>query len=160
MIDEKLTREIEQKLDNLQKAKNPNEKENQILKETKELMNKISETLKKNKEKIGADLVNATDRLFEEEKKQNELNECPVCKKGKLTIKYSKRFNRYFVACNAYPECKTTFNVPPNSLIKPADKTCEHCSFPMLISIRKAKRPWIFCFNPECPSKKQNENNS
>ncbi|MBS3100250.1 DNA topoisomerase I [Candidatus Pacearchaeota archaeon] len=160
IIDEKLTREIEQKLDNLQKAKNPNEKENQILKETKELMNKISETLKKNKEKIGADLVNATDRLFEEEKKQNELNECPVCKKGKLTIKYSKRFNRYFVACNAYPECKTTFNVPPNSLIKPADKTCEHCSFPMLISIRKAKRPWIFCFNPECPSRKQGKENS
>jgi hypothetical protein len=23
------------------------------------------------------------------------------------------------------------------------------------MSIKKARRPWIFCFNPECPSKRE-----
>ena len=25
----------------------------------------------------------------------------------------------------------------------------------MLLSIRKGKRPWVFCFNPQCPTNKE-----
>ena len=39
---------------------------------------------------------------------------------------------------------------------------CQECGFPLIMSLRKGKRPWKFCFNPECKSneewvKKKNE---
>jgi DNA topoisomerase-1 len=54
------------------------------------------------------------------------------------------------MGCSNYPECKSTYSLPPNALIKKSDKVCEKCNWPMLMSIKKAKRPWIFCFNPGC----------
>ena len=32
---------------------------------------------------------------------------------------------------------------------------CEECKFPMLMRLSKGKRPWIFCFNPQCPTNKE-----
>ena len=32
---------------------------------------------------------------------------------------------------------------------------CEECSWPMMIRIKQGRRPWIFCFNPQCPSRKE-----
>ena len=83
-------------------------------------------------------------------REENKLNECPICKKGNLIINYSKKTRRYFIACNAYPNCKTTYSLPPNGLVKKANKNCESCGFAMVLIIRKAKRPWILCFNPSC----------
>ncbi len=158
IIDEQLTRNIENEMDSLRESKNPLEKEKKILEETKTIIYKIGEQFQKNKLKIGKDLIAATSKLWEDEKKQNEIVICPVCKEGKLTIKYGKKFSRYFVACNKYPECKTTFSLPPNALIKTTDKTCNLCGWPMLMSIKKGKRPWIFCFNPNCESRKERNN--
>lgn len=154
IIDEKMTRDLEKELDSLRESKNPETKEKDILEQNKHILYKIGEHFKKNKANIGRDLMKATRELYEQEKKQGELVECFICKKGKLTIKYNQSSRRYFVACSNYPECKTTYSLPPNALIKRADKTCQECGFPMLISIRKAKRPWIFCFNPACPTRK------
>jgi len=86
---------------------------------------------------------------------------CPTCKKGNLRIMYNKKSKRYFVACSAYPECKQTYSLPPNALIKKAEgnKKCEADNFPKLVAIRKGKRPWEFCFNPNCPAQKSNQNN-
>ena len=158
IIDEQLTRNIEKEMDSLRESKNPLEKEKKILEETKQIIYKIGEQFKKNKLKIGNDLIAATSQLWEDEKKQNEIMPCPVCKDGKLVIKYGKKFSRYFVACNKYPDCKTTFSLPPNALIKTTEKICEKCQWPMLISIKKGKSPWIFCFNPNCESRKERNN--
>ncbi|MCX6750003.1 MAG: hypothetical protein NTZ83_00940, partial [Candidatus Pacearchaeota archaeon] len=38
--------------------------------------------------------------------------------------------------------------------IKKADKNCEECQWPMLTRISKGKKPWTFCFNPQCPTNK------
>ena len=157
IIDEKLTRDIEIELEHIRESKNPFQDEQRILKDNEKIIFKIGNEFSKNKEKIGKELIEATTKLWEEEKKQNEIGICPVCKKGLLTIKYGKKFSRYFVACNAYPECKTTFSLPPNGLIKPIGKTCEQCGFPLLMSLRKGKKPWIFCFNPVCPSRQNKE---
>ena len=81
--------------------------------------------------------------------------QCPKCKKGNLAITYSPKTKRNFVACNAYPECKTTYSLPPNGLIKKANKICEECGFPILMRLSKGKRPWEFCFNPECSKNKE-----
>ena len=123
----------------------------------KRLLFRQGKILKKNKNKIGDDLVKATETLWEAEKKDNEVMPCIECEKGTLGLKYSKEYKRYFLGCSNYPECKKTYSLPPNSLIKKSEKKCEYCGFPMLMSIKKGKRPWIFCFNPESESRKNKE---
>ena len=156
IIDEDLTRKFEKEMDSiLESKKNFEEKEKKIVEEAKETIRGISQDFEKNKEDIGKELVSAETELREKEREENKLTLCPVCKKGTLTITYSKKNRRYFVACNAYPECRNTYSLPPNGLIKKSDKVCEECGFPMLISIRKGKRPWEFCFNKDCPKNKK-----
>jgi DNA topoisomerase I len=153
IIDEKLTKDFERNLEHIRNSKNPQREEDKVLDETKKIIVKIGEKFSENKEKIGRDLVKATENLWEQEKKDSEIMDCEKCGKGRLSIKYNKNANRSFVACNAYPDCKTTYTLPPYGAIKKTDKTCEECNWPMLMSLRKGKRPWIFCFNPDCPSK-------
>ena len=156
IIDEKLTRKFEKEMDSiLESKKNFEEKEKRVVEEAKETIREISQDFEKNKQEIGKELVSAEMEIQKQNKEENKLIQCPVCKKGSLAINYSKKNRRHFIACNAYPECKTTYSLPPNSLIKKSDKICEECGFPMLISIRKAKRPWEFCFNKDCPTNKK-----
>ena len=79
------------------------------------------------------------------------IMQCPKCQQGFLVVRRNKQ-GQQFLACDKYPECKTTLSLPPYGLIKKTDKICE-CGFPILMTIRKGKRPWEFCFNPNCPSK-------
>ncbi len=156
IIDEKLTRNFEKQMQEIQTTKkNLESKEHQIINGAKKVIAKISEEFKDNEDKIGGELLEAHKNLIEEERKKNKLTKCPVCKKGDLIIIYSRKTRKKFVACNQYPKCKTTFSLPQNGLIKKTDKICE-CGFPILMLIRKGKRPWFFCFNPNC-SKKQKE---
>jgi len=151
IIDENLTREFEKQMSSIQTAKRDLEKKSQkILEEAKSTLLKIEKQFRKNEGKIGKSLIKSITNIREQERKENTLQKCPKCKKGNLRILYNRTSRRYFVACNAYPECKTTFSLPPNSLIKKTDKICEKCGSPILMSIRKGKRPWEFCFNPEC----------
>ena len=118
-------------------------------------MKKISEDFKKKEPEIGKELVEANEALWEQQKEDNKLGvKCPSCKEGELSIKFTPRFKSYFVACSRYPECKQTFSLPSRSLIKKAEKNCEECGWPMVVAIRQGKRPWVLCFNKNCPSKK------
>jgi len=135
--------------------KNLNEKQEKVINEAREVIVSISKEFKDKEKEIGKELVGAETERRQKEKKELELTECKKCKKGKLRILYNKNLKRYFVACSNYPECKTTFTLP-NGLVKKTDKICEHCGFPKLILIKKAKKPWEFCFNPDCPSRKNN----
>lgn len=153
IIDEKLTKNMENDMEAIRVAKKElEEKKESILRKARVTLTAISEDFHKKEKDIGNELIKATDTS---QKELNELTECPVCKKGKLTIKFSPRFKRSFVACNAYPDCKTTFSLPPNGIIKKADKICDKCNFPLLMRISKGKRPWLFCFNPTCPTRTQ-----
>ncbi len=156
IIDEELTRNFEKGMDAILRTKKAyKEKEQKILKEAKKTITKISKQFKKEQEEIGKEIAEANDKFREQQREENKLNICPVCKKGNLGITYSKKTRRYFVACDAYPKCKNTYSLPPNSLIKKSDKVCEKCGFPMLMSIRKGKKPWTFCFNPECETNRE-----
>ncbi len=159
IIDEKLTRKFERQVENLQKESLDKSKlkkeEEKILEEAKKTIKKISKDFKKEEKQIGEELIKANARFREKQQIENRLRECPECKKGHLTIKYSRKTKRYFVACDSYPDCKNTYTLPPKGLMKPAKKECEECKWPMIISIRKGKKPWIFCFNPECPTNKE-----
>jgi len=156
IIDEKLTREFEKEMESIQNSKKDfEEKERRIIEKAKTTITKISQDFEKNEKKIGEELVQATDEIIEQEKIENSIMRCQKCKKGNLVIKYSKKTKRYFVACDAYPDCTETYSLPPHGLIKKTNKQCEHCGFPILMSIRKGKRPWEFCFNPKCETNKE-----
>lgn len=153
IIDEKLTKNMEKDMEAIILSKKDlDKKEVAILDKAKKTLISISEDFKQKEAQIGAELIKATD---DSQKEATELTLCQVCKKGKLTIKYSPKFKRSFIACNAYPDCKTTFSLPPNGLIKKTDKICDKCGFPLLMRINKGKRPWLFCFNPNCPTRTQ-----
>ncbi len=164
IIDEHLTREMEKDMDNIRNSKKDLEKkENVVIKKAEDLLIKISNDFKKHEKEIGKDLIQANEDLWEQQKEHSKLGiKCPNCGKGELLIKFTPRFRSYFIACSDYPECKQTFPLPSHSLVKKLDdnKKCEQCGWPMLICIRKAKRPWIFCCNPKCPSRKQTQASS
>ena len=156
IIDEELTRNFEKETTLIQEAKNGfEEKEKKVLEKAKKIISKIIKQFKKHEEEIGKELLEANIRLTQQMRKENTLNLCPICKKGNLAITYSKKTKRHFIACNAYPDCKTTYSLPPNGLIKKAEKNCESCDWPMIIRISRGKRPWIFCFNSNCESNKK-----
>jgi len=164
IIDEELTRKFEKEMDSiLQSKKDFDKKEKKVIDEAKEAITEISKDFEKNKKEIGQELMIAELQLREKQKEENKLNICPKCGKGNLAITYSRKTRRNFIACNAYPECKNTYSLPPNGVIKKTDKVCEECGFPKLMRLSKGKRPWIFCFNPECKTneewtKKRQEN--
>ena len=156
IIDDNLTKDLQDETDAIVEAKGDfKEKEDKILDKAKDTIVKIAKDFEKNQDKIGKELMNAENTARTEQKKENELIKCPNCEKGMLAMTYSPKTRNFFVACNAYPECKTTYSLPPNGTIKKTDKICEYCKFPMLMRLNKGKRPWIFCFNKNCESNKQ-----
>ena len=40
-------------------------------------------------------------------------------------------------------------------MIKKSEKVCESCKWPMVMRVMRGKRPWEFCFNPECEKNKE-----
>ena len=157
ITDEKLTREIEKDMDQIRNSKKDLIKKQQdTIKKAEEVLTKISEDFKKNELNIGKELISANQKEWEQEKEDNKLLPCPECKTGHLTLKYTPRFRSYFIGCSNYPECKKTFPLPSNSLIKRTEKVCKECNYPMLLRIKQGKKPWIFCFNPDCPTRNPN----
>jgi DNA topoisomerase-1 len=143
-------------MDKMAESKGKPEKErDQIIEKAKETIIHIAKDFEKSERKIGNELINAQEIQREKEKEENKLIQCPKCKKGDLAITYSKKNRKFFIACNAYPECKNTYSLPPYGNIKQVGKDCEHCGFPLLMALQKNKKPWIFCFNTECPTNKE-----
>ena len=80
----------------------------------------------------------------------NTVGKCPVCE-GTLMMRRGK-FGK-FIACDKYPDCKTTFKLPQYGTIKPIEKVCEVCGYPMVKIIKKRGAQEI-CINQDCKSKK------
>ncbi len=157
IIDESLTKDFEKEMEAISASKKGHtEKKEKIINKAKKTIRKIIKQFTKKQEKIGEEISQANQIFIKQQREESKLETfCPVCRKGKLRISYSKKTRRYFVSCNSYPECKNTYSLPPNGLIKKSDEICEYCGFQKLMLIKKGRRPWIFCFNPECPTNKK-----
>lgn len=166
IIDEELTRQIEKEMEEISgSSSNWKEKENKVMEKAKDSITKVAKDITKNLENIGKALAEANEEVYKQQAEDATLTTCPVCKKGNLRIMFGRKFKRYFVSCSAYPECKTIFSLPPGGMMKPAKKKdesgeevhelCAECSFPMVLSLKKGKRPWKFCFNPKCKSNEE-----
>jgi DNA topoisomerase-1 len=155
IIDVKLTRHFEQEMEKILNKKTKKEK---VIEEAKKVLTKILKDFKKNEIAIGKELTEAS---YEAQSQANEMGICPKCQKGKLRIIFSKKTKKRYVVCDGYPKCKTIYNLPQQGLLKPSKSLCKHDNFPQITVIRKGKRPWTLCLNPECKSKKNwnNKNN-
>ena len=145
IVDDELTRHFEEEMEEIRAGR---KKEEDVLKEAKESLIKLLTEFKEKQEEIGKELKAAN---IETRDALTTIGDCPACKVGKLQIRRGK-FGQ-FLACNRYPDCKTTFSLPNNAIIKPNNKLCEICGYPMVQSIRKGKKPLDFCINPDCKSK-------
>jgi DNA topoisomerase I len=145
IVDEALTRHFEEEMEKIMEGKKTGE---DVLSEAKDKIIEIMSDFKKQEKEIGKELLAAN---IETRDELSHLGKCINCKNGELHMRHGKYGN--FVACNQYPKCKTTFSLPSNALIKPAKKICETCGYPMVLAIKRGKRPHDFCLNKECKSK-------
>ena len=145
IVDDELTKHFEDETEKIMEGK---QKEETVLEEAKQAITKIAGDLKKHEKEIGKELAAANRETRDE---MTNLGECPICREGMISLRKGK-YGR-FAACNKYPDCKTTFSLPGNALIKPAKKLCGVCSYPMVLAIKKGKQPMEFCINKECKSK-------
>ncbi|MEK6858449.1 MAG: DNA topoisomerase I [Nanoarchaeota archaeon] len=160
IINEELTQDLEKKMEDLQITKeNRAEKEKEIIAHVEKIITDIAHGFKAHELEIGKALQEGNIELREIQKEQGKIMPCPVCKTGTLSIRYSKKIGRYFVACDQYPACKTTFSLPPNALIKKTEKVSEN-GLPLLMALRKGKKPWIFEFNPHYKTQQTGSSNS
>ncbi|RLE38904.1 DNA topoisomerase I [Candidatus Woesearchaeota archaeon] len=146
ILDVQLTRHFEEEMEKIRQGKLTPER---VLEEAKTKLKDILSDFKKKEKAIGKELWKATVETRDE---LSLLGKCPNCAEGELHLRRGKFGN--FIACNKYPECNITYNLPNVGLMKPAKKICEHCGFPMIQVIRKGKKPQEVCFNPKCPGKK------
>ena len=146
ILDEELTRHFEVEMDEIQEKKKKGE---EVLEEAKEVLTKLLANFKKKEKNVGEGLSEAN---FEKQQKENTIGPCMVCKQGTLMMKKGK-FGR-FIACDKYPDCTATYKLPTNGLIKSHPDLCRECQFPMVMVIKKRKRPQEVCINAECPTKR------
>ncbi|MBI4739154.1 DNA topoisomerase I [Candidatus Woesearchaeota archaeon] len=145
ILDEELTRQIEIEMDKIREG---TKKEDEVLEEARTILTKTLAHFKQNQLKIGEELADA---MVETRKEMSTLGACPTCSEGNLQIRKGKFGN--FVACDKYPACTTTFKLPAGAIFKPAKKECEACKHPLIMIIRKGKRPNEICINHSCSSK-------
>ena len=127
------------------------QKKEKVIGHAKKDLDKILTHFKENELKIGKELTTSYEAT---QKQETLIGKCNLCD-GDLRIIYSRKNKSYFIACSKYPECKNTFSLPRYALPKPANETCPECSSPLVLMIRKGKRPYKFCIGRDCPAKKR-----
>ncbi|MBC8501104.1 MAG: DNA topoisomerase I [Nanoarchaeota archaeon] len=149
IVDEELTIHFEEEMQEIREEKKTKE---EVIEEAKGVLTEILDKFKKDEDKIGSKLLQAQKETEEKE----TLGACPNCGEGKLMVKRSK-FGR-FVACDKYPDCKTTYNIPKTGFIEPSGEKCSECKVPTVFVKFKGRKKQEICVNPKCPSKENSEN--
>lgn len=149
ILDEKLTRHFEDEMELIRKDKMSNE---DVIKDAKTILTKILTEFKSKEKEIGEELAKANKDTINE---ATNVGKCPKCKVGDLSIRRGKFGS--FIACNKYPDCKTTFSLPNGAKIKPAHKTCDKCGYPIIEIQRPRNKPVEVCINPDCETRKGDE---
>lgn len=149
ILDEELTRQFEEEMDLIREKKHTRE---QVLKTAEDALTKLLTDFKKKEKEIGENLKQAN---FDSLNAAATIGPCPKCDDGTIMVKKGK-FGR-FLACDKYPDCKTTYNVPKTGTLKSAEKACEECGSPMISVQQPRKAPQIFCINPDCKTRNNGE---
>ena len=147
ILDEKLTREFEEKMDGISEGKID---EDEVIREAEGALEIILGKFKRSEGMIGKELVG----VFREQRaEENILGKCPTCKAGDLRILRARASGKQFVGCSGYPDCRQTYPLPQGALIIKTGKVCEHDGTPIIIVRRRGRRDWEMCLDPKCPTK-------
>ena len=151
VISVKLTRELEEKMQQIQTN---SEKRENVLSEVVEGLKPMLEELKQREAVIGEALSNAIKRSRMQER---IVGDCPTCHTGKLMILYSRKTRKRFIGCTNYFKnvCQTSFPLPQRGTVKPLHRPCKGCGWSTLIVKMRGRRPWTLCFNGSCPKKEE-----
>ncbi len=149
ILSEALTRRFEKDMEEVRERR---KKKEDVFYEAKNTLIRLLNQINLHQKEIGDGLLLA----LEQTKKEDIFAPCPKCKKGNLRIIVSKKTKKKFLACDKYPECKTTWPLPQHGMLKIL-KEKHSCGIPFIQIISKGKKPWTFCPNPEC---KSNQNNN
>jgi DNA topoisomerase-1 len=145
----KLTTQLEEKMNQTQTNSETREK---ILRDTVEALKPIMENIKQEENVIGEQLSEVVRKSRLEER---VIGPCPTCQTGQLVTLCSRKTGKRFVGCTNYFKglCKTSFPLPQRGNIRPLGSICQACGWPTVMVGMRGRRPWIMCFNPECPLK-------
>ncbi len=119
----------------------------QVLGKSRDMLSEVMRLLEKSREDVAAEIRNGIreDRI---------LGICPRCDSS-LRIVKAKKSKKRFVGCSGYPDCTTTYPLPQTGTIMPTGEICPECDSPKVRVVNKGRRPWIFCLDPDCASKKK-----
>ena len=131
ITDPDMTRMLEEAMDRIADG---NVSEEEIIGESRKILNQIFEDLKSNEEAIAT-------TIKEGMRADMVVGECPDCGK-ELIIRRSRRGSR-FVGCSGYPDCTYSLPLPKTGKIIVTGEVCkEHGNMSKLRIINKGKRPW------------------
>lgn len=151
VVSVKLTRDLEEKMKRIQSGE---EKRENVLSDTIARLKPLLEELKEKEETIGKALSEAVRKAKIQER---IIDDCPICKTGKLMVLYSRKTGKRFIGCTNYfkNQCKTALPLPQHGMVKPTGRLCKTCSWPIIMVKFKEQRPWQLCINPLCPKKEE-----
>ncbi len=151
VVSEKLTAQFEKEMESIEKEDTDRE---EVLVKAKETLTEILENFKEKEQAIGKALAEASK---ETKARNKQVAPCPECGKM-LKFVTSKRTGKRFIGCNGYSDgCRYSAPLPQRGKLSVTRRECKACGMPMIKVYRKGKRPWTFCFNLECPKKKEEE---
>ncbi|WP_087037941.1 DNA topoisomerase I [Thermococcus litoralis] len=172
IVSVELTREFEEKMEQIMQNKISKEK---VIKESKEALVRILKEFKKKEGEIGRKLLETflesqknkknkksadTKELTAEEeesiKKSAEKREdiiivgkCPKCG-GDLVVKYNRKTGKRFVGCSSWPNCNVTYPLLQRGEIIPTGKTCPECGNAPIVKIKERNREYEVCLDMNC----------
>jgi DNA topoisomerase-1 len=145
IMDEELTKTIEEEMEKIADGEN----EKKAIEDGKRVLDSILKKFEGKEKDIGFGLLSG---LRSKDFADSLLGKCVKCGGDLRAIR--SRANKQFVGCSGYPECKSTYPLPQEAKIMPLGKACEKCGTPVIRVIRKARKPFEMCVDPNCETKK------
>ncbi len=118
-----------------------------VVKKSKQLLTNILTQLSESKEEIGKKIKVG---IYEDKK----IGNCPKCGSD-LVIRKSKKTKKRFVGCANFPKCSQSYPIPQTGKIITTGEICQFCGAPVVKVIKRRKKPWNLCLNPDCPAKEK-----
>ncbi|MCD6380795.1 MAG: DNA topoisomerase I, partial [Candidatus Odinarchaeota archaeon] len=136
-----MTRSLEEDMENIISGRSDGE---EVIGRSKEILDGILEKFKKYEVEVGAALLEALNKYYEDEK---VIGRCPKCGGKLMVIRSSKTGKRFVICSNVFEgKCDVTLPLPQKGIISPLGSVCKRCGFPM-IKIYSGGKAWVSCVN-------------
>ncbi len=149
LVDEELTRKFEEEMEDIREEKSTPEK---VLTVAKEELGKILDDIKSKEIKLGERLADAAKLA---RAAMARIAPCPQCSEGTLVLKQSKKYKKYFIACDKYPDCKTIFNAPTGVIRGLEEDAVDKDGKIWILNGKTEGNMRKVCINPETPEEEE-----